>query len=115
MSRLQQGFTLIELMIVVAIIGILSAVALPQYNNYLNRAQIKACLAEATGIVRGAVAATAEGSVALMPADSWSACTGDSYNATVLLTAGGTFTANAKDRNSTTITCTNNTGVCTHP
>jgi type IV pilus assembly protein PilA len=67
-----KGFTLIELMIVVAIIGILAAVAIPQYQNYVARAQVS----EALSLMSGAKTAVAE--VAMVTGD-FPTNNGDAY------------------------------------
>jgi type IV pilus assembly protein PilA len=54
MKKVQAGFTLIELMIVVAIIGILAAIAIPQYQTYISKTQVTRAIGE-TGSVKTAI------------------------------------------------------------
>ena len=77
MKRVQQGFTLIELMIVVAIIGILAAVAIPQYRDYTIKAKIGRVLSGVDSLKQavalcaqeaGGVLTTCDGGAAGIPA-----------------------------------------------
>lgn len=70
-QRAQAGFTLIELMIVVAIIGILAAVALPAYNNYTKKAKYSEVILASQG-VKSAVEVCAQ------DLDTVTGCTGGS-------------------------------------
>jgi type IV pilus assembly protein PilA len=91
MKRLQQGFTLIELMIVVAIVGILAAIALPAYQDYIIRSKLSEAEA-ALAACKTSVAEYTSSHQGITPAtliESGCSSTPTQYVASLAITGGG--------------------------
>ena len=95
MKRIQKGFTLIELMIVVAIIGILAAVALPAYQDYTVKAKVSEVVLAASAC-RTAISETVQSATALPAANAWgcevTAGSGTKYVSTIATDGAGVVT-----------------------
>lgn len=93
MNKGQQGFTLIELMIVVAIIGILAAVAIPQYQNYIAKSQVSRAVAELGALKTAYEACLNDGQTAVGDCDlGWTGSNILSLTAPATSTAGTAVT-----------------------
>lgn len=114
---IQKGFTLIELMIAVAIISILAAIALTTYQNYVNKARVSTCHSEAASFVKErSIAINLSADTTTLPTYTPASCssaTDTTPTSISNLTNNAVFIA--KDIPGTAITCVWSTLACTTP
>lgn len=110
--RNKKGFTLIELMIVVALVGVLAAIAVPSYQNYTIKAANRACLIEAKGYANHVIVQLNNSETPSVPVSG--ACSAYS-GAGAVLTMMGSFTATPRAPGTGAVSCDLATGgVCAH-